>query len=432
MSMYEWFQKHIQAHLPSDSYVRALLLVGVLVFVVVTVLIVSFHRYRHTFWQDKPMSWTTILPSRTGIIQHSSLRKTNDAPVTVPDGYSLSLVEMEALIADKALLNQLAQLWEMAPERVVRECGVPSTGMRMLLLYWNDESSRTLVGSIAWSPPVSVHTPVDTSLPVFLVRKLVVREEHRGKRLAPVLMEKALHYARQVDSLVEPVALFTVPARADRANNNRLPFSAVAHTMRVAVVCKPALLIDPETEVSHQEVTHISKLPDKATESSEAHIETKLTLEPDSGSPDRMTHWERVLAHPHRRLLGIGGQDWMHLEHVPAQPTQPATVVLKGCSFGHDDHTKIVSHLVTYIRTVCAEQAEVKLVVPLPLQHAIDSHHSFSVVGDETNTNNTNEAENRTKHNWALHDAHHMYMYNYKLNPVNVHMPYTFDLDTEV
>lgn len=426
MSMYEWFQKNIQAYLPSDSCVRALLLVGVVVFVVVAVLIVSFHRYRHTFWQDKPMSWTTILPSRTGIIQHSSLRKTNDAPVTLPDGYSLSRVEMETLVADKSVLNQLAQLWGTVPE-----FGVPSTGILVLLLYWNGGgSNRTLVGSITWTQPVSMHTPVDTHLPVFIVRKLVVREEHRGKGLAPVLMEKALHYARQVDSLVEPVALFTVPAIPNRVDNNRLPFSAVAHTMRMAVVCKPAVLLDPETEVSHQVVTDISKLPDKASESSAAHIETKLTLEPDAGSPDRLEHWKRVLAHPHRRLLGIGGQDWMHLEHVPAQRAQHAMVVLKGCSFGHDEHAKIVSHLVTYIRKACAEQAEVRLVVPLPLQQAIDSNHSFGAVREDDEKNPM--AGNRNKNKWTLHDAHHMYMYNYKLNPVNVHIPYTFDLDTEV
>ena len=244
-------------------------------------------------------------------------------------------------------------------------------------------------------------------------------------------MEKALHYARQVDSLLEPVALFTVPARSDKSDNNRLPFSAVARTMRMAVVCKPTLLLDPETEVSHLVVTDIAQLPDKATECSGTHIETKMTLEPDAGSPDRMAHWKRVLAHPHRRLLGIGGQDWMHLEHVPeqaAQPTQPETVVLKGCSFGHDEHDKIVSHLVTYIRTKCAEQAEVRLVVPQPLQQAIDLHHSFSAVGEDNEENAVGGNRNR----WSLHDAHHMYMYNYKLNPVNVHMPYTFDVDTDV
>jgi GNAT superfamily N-acetyltransferase len=429
--MYEWFQTNIQAHLPSDSCVRALLLVGVLIFMVVAVLIVSFHRYRHTFWQDKPMSWTTIFPSRTGIIQHSSLRKTHDAPVSVPDGYSLTLVEMDTLVADKVVLNQLGQLWETEPEHVVREFCAYSTGMRVLLLYWGgDGRDQTLVGSIAWSPPVRLHTPVDTSLPVFIVRKLTVHEGHRGKGLAPVLMEKVLHYARQVDSLVEPVALFTVPARADSVDKNRLPFSAVAYTMRMAVACNPVLLIDPETEVSHRVVADIRELPDKATESSGEHIATKLTLEPDASSPDRLAHWKRVLAHPHRRLLSIGGHDWMHLEHTPGRLDTPTTVALRGCSFGHDEHDKIVGHLVTYIRTACAEQAEVRLVVPMPLQPAIDSHHSFGAVREDDNANAV--VGNRNKNKWILHDMHYMYMYNYKLNPANVHIPYTFDLDTEV
>lgn len=421
-SVTEWFRDNVQAYLPSVTYVRALLFIALLVFIVACVLIVFVHRYQHRFWHDKPVAWASVLPSRTGILQHSP---SHTVPV-LPEKYTVSLIRVESVYPNKpapsTVEQELMGLWGCSVEVVRERChSMPDT--TLLLLHTTSKSKKskepnatqvTLVGSLLWAP-LSIHTPVDKELMVLVVRFLVVHPDHRGQRLAPALMEHALHNARRKYDEQEPVAVFAVPVNKNKWGNNRLPFAEVARGLTMAVTCRPVLLEDPATEVSHQLVTDVANLPDKATECSQAHIHTALTFEVDAASDRRLAHWKQVLMLPNHRLLNIGGQDWMHLVHHPSQDnTAPLKVELLGCSFAHDEGETIVRHLMQYIKQHCETPPEVQLIVPLSLQSDME--------------NSLRKADTTLDSVWTIYRAQYIYMYNYKLNPENVHIPYTFDI----
>ena len=123
----------------------------------------------------------------------------------------------------------------------------------------------------------------------------------------------------------------------------------------MSIVVNPTLLVDPDTDVSHQVVEDVKNIPDKASECSQAHIETKMTIEPDADHHSRMIHWKTVVSHPTRRLLSIGGSDWIHLTHLPNAENRPFQVVmLNGCSYDISEQDQIIPHLVRYIKTQCA------------------------------------------------------------------------------
>lgn len=415
----KWFQSTVQSRLPSHSYVRSLLLICLLVFIAVVVLIVSFHRYKHAFWYNKPMAWTTILPSKTGIIQQTVLPTNNTA--TIPNGYALALTMVNAhQQLPQLLLDELATLWNTTVQ-AIREESLWTSETTLLRLYaTSQDNSDQLVGSLMWMP-ARLHTPVDDGVDIVVARRLVVHPNHRGLGLAPAMMEHALQHLRKTSHGREPVVLFAIPAQLDKSNNNRLPFSEIARTLRMSIVVNPTLLVDPDADVSHQVVEDVKNLPDKASECSQAHIETKMTIEPDADHHSRVNHWKTVVSHSTRRLLSIGGSDWIHLTHLPNAENRPFQVVmLNGCSFDISEQDQIIHHLVRYIKTQCAEDTSVKIVIPHPIVQSTQS----AALTDATNATHKSHASP-----WSLYDAHHIYMYNYKLNPATIHLPLTMDIE---
>lgn len=401
--------ERIQSRLPSAHLIRTALFVVTVLIVLVCWCIIVFHRYKHRFWCDKPVAWASILPSRTGTIQYSPLA--TKAPPSPPTG--LTLLHTQHLTTD--IQGRVASLWQCS-EGVVRHVFTSTPHTHALLLWSTGDASttvptdptdpRVLVGTIMWAP-ATLHTPLDQNQPLFVVRRMVVHPDFRGKRLAPLLMESALHRARQQSAPFEPVALFAVPADLHALGNNRLPFSEVARTLTMSAVLHPTLLPDPETAVSHHIVTEETDLPSGAVESSKAHLETKRTLEPDTDGPERRAHWKHIVAHPDHRVVSVGGHDWMHLVHLRGDTP---LVEMKGCSFVPNDTDTIANHLLHYVKHQCGEESSVTLVVPQPLQHAV--HRRLQ-----------EDAQ------WNVHRAHYLYMYNYRLNPVEVNIPYTMNLD---
>ena len=136
-------------------------------------------------------------------------------------------------------------------------------------------------------------------------------------------------------------------------------------------------------------------------------METKQTLEPDTDGPERRAHWKHIVAHPDHRVVSVAGHDWMHLVHLHGDTT---TVEMKGCSFAPKDTDTIANHLLQYVKHQCGEESSVTLVVPQPLQLAVHKR-----LQEDTQ--------------WKVYSAHYLYMYNYKLNPVEVNIPYTMNLD---
>ena len=66
MGFFQWFKRNIQSKLPSEAKARAWMFILLISIACLGLLIIVLHKYSHTFWQDKPVAWTTILPTRTG------------------------------------------------------------------------------------------------------------------------------------------------------------------------------------------------------------------------------------------------------------------------------------------------------------------------------------------------------------------------------
>lgn len=404
--------ERIQSCLPSAHLIRTALFVVAVLTVMVCWCIIVFHRYKHSFWCEKPVAWASILPTRTGIIQHSSLAK--NAPPSPSHGFTL--LHTQHLTTD--IQDSVASLWKCSGS-VVRHVFTSTPNTHALLLWsnrgtratnqpnaTNHADTRVLVGTILWAP-ATLHTPLDQNQPLFVVRRMVVHPDFRGQRLAPLLMESALHRARLQSAPFEPVALFAVPTDHHALGNNRLPFSEVARILRMSVMLRPTLLPDPETAVAHHIVTDESDLPTGVVESSKAQLETKRTLEPHTDGPEREAHWKHIVAHPDHRVVSVGGHDWLHLVHIRGDTP---VVELKGTSFASNNTDTIINHLLHYVKHNCSEVSSVTLVVPQPLQHLL--HERLQ-----------EDAQ------WNIHSAHYLYMYNYKLNPVEVNIPYTMNFD---
>lgn len=302
--------------------------------------------------------------------------------------------------------------------------------------------------------PTTIDTPVDTELDVFLGDRLFVHPDHRGKGLVPALLTEAVRYARHRarhhpphPEHSEPVGLFAVELDFDSPDRNRLPFGEVAGTVRVFQTVTPALLVDPESDVAHQAVTSLRRLPSRAYESSgvRTHGNTH-TLEPSATSNARKLWWAHIIRHPdHHTLLSIGGQDWIHLAHDPVaslpsgKPDGTHRIVqLLGCSFDHAQCDQLPPHLYAHLRSTYGTHPTVKrvtIVIPQPLQRTFQQYVHTHLLSRER-TSSSEPA--RTKpdwedaptdpHKWHWYDAHHVYMYNYRLRRKGLDVPFTFDL----
>jgi hypothetical protein len=430
MSPHAEHLKTLQSYLPARGVVVSLLILVVVLVVVMVVVLIRTHRYKYAFWKNKPVAWATLCPTALGkIATHTAAvpQTETEKDATLPDGYTIAHIRRATEIAESdRRLKQMAALWNTAAAPhakavdatdVLWTLRTPST--EAFLLYHNN---ATVVGTLVCSRQ-AMCTPVEDEQDVYHVRHLCIHPTHRNKRLAPGVMHYALQTVRRRDD-TEPVALFAVPWAPDRPTQNRLPFAEVSRTMRVHHRYNPTLLLDADTEVAHRVVRRARDLPTRAYEMSDLRIGNTSTLEPNADSSDRAAYWKYCIAHPQHRVLSVGGTDWIHLEHVAASssssssitstPATPATVTFKGCSFGNSDMDKVVPHLFAYVKEVCAsETADVVVIIPQPLAATFDEHPYLKREPQHTQ--------------WAFLDAHYVYMYNYKLNQMTVHLPCTLN-----
>jgi GNAT superfamily N-acetyltransferase len=424
----------LQSHLPTRGVVVSLLIIVAVFVVVMVVVLIRTHRYKYAFWKNKPVAWATLWPTAFGKITTHTVSQTETETETekddaLPDGYTIVHIRRATdMVETDRRLKQIATLWNTAPAphaRTVDATDVlwtlrtPST--EAFLLYHNN---ATVVGTLVCSRQV-LCTPVEDEQDVYHVRHLCIHPTHRNKRLAPGVMHYALQTARRRDQ-TEPVALFAVPWAPDRPTQNRLPFAEVSRTMRVHHRYNPTLLLDADTEVAHRIIRRVRDLPARAYETSDLRIGNTSTLEPNADSSDRAAYWKYCIAHPQHVVLSVGGTDWIHIEHVAASsssssssitatPATPATVTFKGCSFDHSDMDKVVPHLFAYVKEACASETttDVVVIIPQPLAATFDEHPYLKKEPQHTR--------------WAFLDAHYVYMYNYKLNQMTVHLPCTLN-----
>lgn len=431
----------VQGRLPNASVVRSVMLILLMLLLLLIVSVIKLSRHQHRFWVNKPVAFASVLPIPAGVITHRD--DDDDTPATgesahndtLPDEYEIRHIKSASAIAtNPAYTGVLSALWNTRPSghpthaysRLPFACTPQDVSSRLqqpycelfLLLRQNQ-----LVGTLVCAPTI-LDTPVENSKHAYIAQQLFVHPEHRGNRLAPCLMNRAIDVARQRHQC-EPVVLFSVPWVESIPSQNRLPFAHVSKSMRVYHNYRPSLLLDPETEVSHTRVCAPAELPTRAFESSDSHIAGGATLELSTETQDHAKYWQYVLQQPQHVVLSVGGTDWIHLTHLNQNPPTEASdetraisdcrVILQGFSFRSNELENIVPHLLMYLQTECKNEPVVTLVVYEPLAALFDAH---------------SQLRNEPQHNeWIVYDAHFIYMYNYKLSEQHVVVPYTMHRD---
>ena len=174
------------------------------------------------------------------------------------------------------------------------------------------------------------------------------------------------------------------------------------------------------------------------------------TLEPDVSATSWKEWWSYITRHPNHSLLSVGGSDWIHLSHQPATASEQApgnhiVVELTGTSFDRDRLPELPQYIYAFVRRTYASETgvrKVSLVIPQGLQTHFEKapatpHHVQKRSGEEdTNADNQTDSrcathcddENDDATDWAFYDAHHIYMYNYRIDRKKLILPHTFDL----
>ena len=416
MGFFQWFKRNIQSKLPSEAKARAWMFILLISIACLGLLIIVLHKYSHTFWQDKPVAWTTILPTRTGLIQNNVMPSYTANVPRLPDTMRIKIIkcmtwdissnrESSNEETKEKTIQTLQTLWTMDEHVVCELLEIPDT--RIALVY----DDQQVVGTLVFYPTL-FHTPVEENLSLFVAHHLFVAHTHRNQNIAIHLMEKTLDVIRK-EKKYEPVVLFQVEYRSDLYSKDRLPFAEVARIMRVKRTLKPLTLPDPDTTLTHSIVKTVEELPSKASENSNAHIQTKLTLEPAADNAHRRNYWSYCIQQPNHVVLSMGGEEWIHFIHNKKEIEDK--IILKGCSYHEKDLQNMVSHVIHYMKiNVQPKNKAVCLIIPQSLVSTFNTHLNLS--------NNIDEQH------WEYHDGHYVYMYNYKLNRVNVNLPYTMNV----
>ena len=130
MWLTQWFKTNIQSKLPSESKIRAIIIILMIVIVCLVLIIIYLHKYTHTFWQDKPVAWTTIFPTRTGILKNSSLPSFQSTPKNLSNDLHLKYIQWSNIDSSKekySIQNQLSSLWNVSTENVQDMLDIPDT-----------------------------------------------------------------------------------------------------------------------------------------------------------------------------------------------------------------------------------------------------------------------------------------------------------------
>jgi len=409
--------------------------------ILLIVMVIKLSKYQHRFWINKPVAFSSILPTRIGII-HSKYTQPRDTVHTdiLPSEYHIQHIQDANTLHSKA--DSIITLWNTPEEHAHQNINTENIKKHIslqevhsLLQQPHSElfllmKDQTIIGTLLCSPTI-MDTPIEHTQHVYIAQQLFIHPKYRKKRLAPCLMNYAIDTANARHQS-EPVVLFSVPWKQHWYSQNRLPFAEVSKIMRVYHTYQPQLLLDPPTEVNHKIVKKMKDLPTRAFESSDLHISDNPTLELSTDTIDHKKYWQYILNQPQHIVLSIGGIDWIHLKHIRQQDTSKhsheeedaentqehlskCVLILQGFSFHSNELDNIVAHMLQYMKTECIQEDSVSLVIQEPLASLFDEHSHFS---------------KEPQHNkWMFYDAHYLYMYNYKLNQQNVHIPYTMHRD---
>lgn len=456
-TLYKMGRAFLDAWVPSRTTLSWYICILAVVTVVAVVAFLTTFSYRHPFWTTRPVAQTTLLPRAEGRIHHDG-----DPPPpspTTPEGYVVERVRrLRQRTQTDPLWTEIATLWRTAPtedatesfwadEEELSMVPPPEAAVTSETARWSTrypgarlfvvrtQSDGALVATLLVMPTV-LDTPADDRLPVFLADRLFVHPGHRRRRLVPVLVDAAVSDARQRLGS-EPVGIFAVEIDGTVLAASRLPFAEAARTMRVYQTVAPAMLVDPEAEVSHRVVQTTKELPSKAYESSGDRVHGNThTLEPAVGDT-RQAWWEAVLAHPQHTVLAVGGNDWVHLRRRNVD-TSHVLVELLGHSYHSTRCTELPAQVYAFLRATYAQDkvvSQVSLVVAQPLVRVFEMVGRDTAVsrgGDEDGGGDSDSDAGGRPANaaapWFPYDTHFLYMYNYRLSRNRVTVPFTFDL----
>ena len=351
----------------------------VIAVVVITVLVTP--RF-HPYWKDKPVSWTTLIPAPRGVIDPRAPR----SRLSLPGNLRIREVSFrrsaDVLAAVQFLNAQEESGAVRSASHLAWTLSCPRSHAHVLL-----DGERTI--GFVHSSRRCLHTPLHENLPCQSIEHLVIARDRRGQRLCTFLIDRVI--ARCPDK----------PSIGFFMSERRMPWAEVAVFQRHEIVLNPLLLPDPNIDVAVRVVTKAADLPTRVLETSRARVEGGETLEP---SPERDV-WEYYVRNPHHTILSVSGEDWIHLQHLPARSGDDgAPILVRGFSL---DKEHVQNYLFAYLRA--SRQEALRLIVYSSLNDNLDTQGAALTA-------------------WRLYDVHYLYFYNYRLNKFDIHVPYHWNM----
>lgn len=377
-------------------------------FIYIIFAIIMLHHRFYPYWRTQPVAWTTVMPTREGIIQ-TAWHNPPRAHVALPPTMELQtrafpVPEREA----ERIARFLNRHGSHRHDGELSSSSVRAAGAWYLL---TDRRSGKVLGTLSHAP-LAVDTAIHSNLRCQWLDNMCVHPKHQGRALCTRLMDAAIaascvEVEEDAQSggggkrIVPPVGLFM--------SERPLPFANAATFERMACTLTPSLLVD-NGSTTHRRIRSARELPHKAAESSDVRIRGGRTLEPSTAG--RQLHWARVLLDPRSVVLAVDGTDWIHLSEEAVVDTDAALpfrkrVYVRG--FSCTDPTKAAMHVQSYLKRHYADDT-IQLVVTAPFDRE-------ALVGNS-----------KAMCKWGRFDVHRLYFYNYRLNSLRLHVPYTWNV----
>jgi len=413
-----------------------------IVLVVGMIVLVYAHRRWHPYWRTQPVGWMTVFPSASGVIDPAHTARTH-ALRALPPSYRIDALPLPSSAGGDAaravavaplvtLMNTHGEVpYVMEADRLAWMLRVP--GSRTYVLR-----KRSQIVGMIHSAPLSLDTPRHAGLPCRYIDHLVLAPSERGQSLSTHLIDRVIRDAppsSSSSSSSSPSA--SVPAVGAFMSERRMPWPEAAMFRRSSAVINPVLLPEVPLEVRVREVRRAADLPTRALESSTVRVENGQTLEP---TPDA-ARWRYLVANPYHIVLSVSGEDWIHFEELPMHVASAASTTRTeaiAAQVAYDGATRVL-----VLRGFSLPRAQLaRYVVAYLRQSSRPRRHAPSANGDGDGedealvlivpspllTELQPALEGALATTWDTYDEQCLYLYNYRVNKYEVHVPFSWNV----
>lgn len=359
-----------------------------LLLIVISMFVILFHKYFYPFWRTQPVAWTTIFPSKRGIIVSKM-----PIPLSVNSPYSITTTERYRDYSDIAELLNKNYIHQntifkasYTAKQIQNISETPNNGFMLLL-----DNNNKLVGCICYQQINFVDG--GNKINCYWIDKLCVDKTHRNQKLSSVLISNTISHKQSTQPSQPIVALFH--------KEKRMPFPEIYHTRKMYSIVSVHLII------SLFDVQEKNDKLYKPTEKELVDFEKTYTLEknnqrkniPYFSFADNLLLWSSLLHDEEHHIYLYktlnNGIQFIHLHKMP--------VKIESYPEGH------IWELVSYI----GEEKYVKEAIhSFIFKEYVNSHKETEIVlsMEEKYVSLFKE------YNWNMFDTQYYYFYNYRTN----------------